>query len=81
MSDFQKSLLRPIGIIAFLGLFFIFVLWRFSPIPAKGLDVEPGEFSSERAFNLLSTILAEEVPHPTESLANMLVRDGNSAYQ
>lgn len=75
MSNLQKSILKSAAIVVFLSLFFIFVLWRFSPIPAKGLDVGPSEFSSERALILLSEILAEEVPHPTGSEANAIVRD------
>lgn len=59
-----------------LGLFLLytFIVWRSQPIPARGANIGPNEFSATVAFDLLSHILAEEVAHETGTEANQRVR-------
>tara|TARA_B100000959_G_scaffold82524_1_gene87777 strand:- start:9333 stop:11576 length:2244 start_codon:yes stop_codon:yes gene_type:complete len=71
VSDQKKFPLLAIGLSIILFIFHHLVLL---PPTAKPATAPDDEFSAERAYAVLSTLLAEGVPHPVGSSQNKIVR-------
>ena len=71
-------ILPPLRLILALGLLaieLVLVVWGMQPPTPLPADAPADEFSAGRAFDVLQTLLAEEVPHPVGSTANTRIRE------
>ncbi|HEX7807842.1 MAG TPA: M20/M25/M40 family metallo-hydrolase, partial [Thermoanaerobaculia bacterium] len=58
-----------------LAVVFAITLWRSHGVTPRDASAPPNEFSSARAETIMRELLAEGVPHPVGTAANMRVRD------